>query len=123
MTTRVNGFDQWYKEQISTKEWLVSTVGVLSGELQCAPPTTTTTTTIVAFSYNIQRSAAPCGTCGSTTAAVINNKVALTINQWYYIQSLGVSGRVTSLIGNVGTFDNNILDSTKKATCAEVNCP
>jgi len=122
LTNPIVGGGNYFKHNSGTA-YAFNNTGQIQGTYVCPTTTTTSTTTGTAYSYNIQH--APCGTCGAVTAAVINNRTALTVNQWYYIQSLGRSGRIVSFIGTVtvGSYENSINDASKQATCAGVQCP
>jgi hypothetical protein len=85
------------------------------------PPTTTTTTTCNVYSYTVNNFT--CSDCSpSGTGGTINNYNLLTVGKYYYLPSVERRILIVAFNGcNVG-LGENILDSTKKNTCAEVVC-
>ena len=90
---------------------------ISSGSCPTEPPPT------VGYKYNI--TGYSCNTCNSTITSQIVNSTPLTVDKYYYL-SLGFEGPIliTGYVGEVPLVQVNtyILDSSKKATCAEVSC-
>ena len=86
--------------------------------------TTTSTTTIACTSWSYLVDLAYCETCSINEEITITNFEPLTLNKYYYLNSLGFKIYVKEYLGcTASVASNSILNSSQEDFCIDVICP